>query len=456
MSKKTKIVERDPKKRVKDFKQVKLGYTEKDVVIESNRCLQCKKPMCIVGCPIGVNIPKFIKYLSENNIKEAEKIIRQKSNFPAVCGRVCPQEKQCEKFCVLSKKHESISIGDLECYVSDNTLNDKTNDCDLEIKKNNIKIAVIGSGPAGLTCAGDLLINGFDVVVYESLHEIGGVLRYGIPEFRLPKKILDLEIKKLKNNGMKVVLNNLIGRTISINELFKEGYKAIFISVGAGLPVFPGIDGENLNHVYSSNEFLVRVNLMFSSYFPNYDTPIYVGKKVVVIGGGNTAIDSARIAIRLGAQNVKIVYRRTEDDMPARIEEKRYAKEEGIEFIYLTKPVKLIGDKNGFVSGIKCVNVEKIYGNTNNYINEICNSEHVIYTDMVIFAIGLHPNPILSSLTKELNINKKGHIIVDNNYMTSIRGVFAGGDIIGGKTVIEAMGMAKKASKFIMKYISDL
>ncbi|MDR0956292.1 MAG: NADPH-dependent glutamate synthase [Endomicrobium sp.] len=453
MSQKIKMLERKSHIRKKDFKQISAGYTQKEMIKESKRCLQCETPMCIKGCPVGVNIRDFIRYLSQNNPIEAVKVLNQKNNFPAVCGRVCPQENQCEKTCILGKKGESISIGNLERYAADVTI--KNDFDDIVIKKNDIKIAIIGSGPAGLTCGGDLLKMGYNVTIYESLHDTGGVLRYGIPEFRLPKKILDIEINKLKALGLKVVLNNLIGKTKTIQNLFDDGYKAIFIAVGAGLPVFPKIPGENLNHIYCSNEFLVRVNLMRSFDFPNYDTPVYRGKNVIIIGGGNTAIDSARTAIRLGAESVKLVYRRSENEMPARKEEQKHAKEENVEFITLTNPVKFIGNEKKFVKAVECINMkfDKLDSSGRKNFKEIVGSNYLIDTDMVILALGLRPNPILTSLTKELHTNKLGYLTIDNNFMTSIPAVFAGGDIVGGATVIEAMGMGKQAAKAIDNYL---
>jgi glutamate synthase (NADPH/NADH) small chain len=452
MSQKVNMPERDPQIRRKDFKQVNTGYSKEEMLAEAKRCLQCKNPMCVKGCPVEINITGFIKYLVEDNPSEAMKVLKQKTNLPAVCGRVCPQENQCEKSCILSKKGEAVSIGNLERYTADATSNIEDN---IAIKKNGIKVAVVGSGPAGLTCGGDLLKLGYDVTVYESLHDSGGVLRYGIPEFRLPKKVLDIEIEKLKKLGMKIVLNTLIGRTKTIKNLFDEEFKVIFVAVGAGLPVFPKIPGENLNHIYCSNEFLVRVNLMCAFDFPHYDTPVYRGKNVIVVGGGNTAIDSARTAIRLGANSVKLIYRRSEEEMPARREERRHAKEEGVEFITLTNPVNFFGDEKKAVKAVECVKMllgeSDESGRRRPY--EIEGSNYTIDADMVILALGLHPNPILPSLTKGLNINSHGHIVIDINYMTSIPGIFAGGDIVGGDTVISAMGMGKKAAKAIDNYL---
>jgi glutamate synthase (NADPH/NADH) small chain len=446
------MTEREPQIRRKDFKQVNTGYSKEEMLAEAKRCLQCKSPMCVKGCPVEINISGFIKYLVEDNPSEAMKVLKQKTNLPAVCSRVCPQENQCEKSCILSKKGEAVSIGNLERYAADATSNIEDN---IAIKKNGMKAAVVGSGPAGLTCGGDLLKLGYDVTVYESLHDSGGVLRYGIPEFRLPKKVLDIEIEKLKKLGMKIVLNTLIGRTKTIQNLFDEEFKVIFVAVGAGLPVFPKIPGENLNHIYCSNEFLVRVNLMRAFDFPHYDTPVYSGKNVIVVGGGNTAMDSARTAVRLGANSVKLIYRRSEEEMPARREERRHTKEEGVEFITLTNPVNFFGDEKKAVKAVECVKMllgePDESGRRHPY--EIKGSNYTMDADMVILALGLHPNPILPSLTKGLNINSHGHIVIDVNYMTSIPGIFAGGDIVGGDTVISAMGMGKKAAKAIDNYL---
>ncbi|MDR1511603.1 MAG: NADPH-dependent glutamate synthase [Endomicrobium sp.] len=449
---KIKMPARDPNIRKKDFEQVNCGYTQSEMLKEAKRCLQCQESLCIRGCPVGVDIPGFIKYLTQNDPKQAAIVLRRRNNLPAVCGRVCPQENQCEKFCVLSKRNESISIGNLERYAADASTRDNSN---IAINKNGIKIAVIGSGPAGLTCGGELLKIGYDVTVYESLHDVGGVLRYGIPEFRLPKDVLDLELHNLKKLGMKIILNVLIGRTKTIKELFDEGYKAVFIATGAGLPIFPKISGENLNHIYSANEFLVRVNLMHSFDFPSYDTPVYRARNVVVIGGGNTAMDTARTALRLGAENVKLVYRKTEDEIPAREEEQIHAKEEGIEFVTLTSPVKFIGNEKRFVKAVECIKIElaNIDSLGRRYFHKVVGSNYIIKADMVVLALGLHPNPILPSLIDGLITDTSGYVITDNSLMTSLPGIFAGGDIIGGTTVIEAMGMGKRAAREIEKYL---
>jgi glutamate synthase (NADPH/NADH) small chain len=456
MSQKRIIYERAVQDRIHDFKEVNYGYNNNDMLKEAKRCLQCNIPLCRKGCPVEINIPEFIKYICENNLYKALTIIKKNNNFPAVCGRVCAQESQCEKFCILAKRDKSICIGNLERYVADMTIHRNTKEL-IKNNKNSIKIAIIGSGPAGLSCASDLLKFGYNVVIYESLHAAGGVLRYGVPEFRLPKKILDIEINNLKQFGLKVILNSLIGRTKTINDLFNEQYKAIFIGTGSGFPILPGIEGENLQHIYCANEFLVRVNLMNAYNFPDKaDTPVYIGKDVVIIGGGNTAMDSARTAIRLGAKNVKLIYRRNEKDMSSRLQERIHAKEEGVEFITLTTPTKFLGNYNKAVKAVECVKVESIYDkhSRKKSIKYIKNSKHIIQTDMVILALGLKPNCILPSLTNDLHVNNNGYIIIDNNYMTSINGVFAGGDIVGGSTVIEAMGMGKKAAQAIINFVN--
>lgn len=454
MSQRVKMAEREPNVRNKDFEEVNLGYTHEQAVTEAKRCLHCKNPMCVQGCPVEVDIPKFVQCLANDNPKEAIKIIKTKNNLPAVCGRVCPQEKQCESKCILGIKQEPLAIGNLERYAADwaakNIKEEKT-----DIKPNGIKVAVIGSGPAGLTCAGDLAKLGYDITIFESLHDSGGVLRYGIPEFRLPVEVLDREINSLKNLGIKFQFNYLIGRTKIVEDLFNEGFKAIFVGTGAGLPTFPGVEGENLNNIYSANEFLVRINLMNAFKFPEYDTPVHKGKNVVVIGGGNTAMDSVRTAKRIGAESVKLVYRRTQNEMPARLEERIHALEEGVEFIELTAPVKFISDDKGFVKAVECVKMKLTEPDASGRRKpiEIPNSNYIIETDLVILALGLNPNPILPSLTKGLEIDKKGHLIVDDNFMTTREGIFAGGDIAGGSTVIQAMGMGKQAAKNIDIYL---
>jgi glutamate synthase (NADPH/NADH) small chain len=447
--------QRDGDVRNKDFNEVNTGYSAEQAIEESKRCLKCKIPRCVKGCPVEVDIPGFIKPLSENNPLEAIKVLKEKSNLPAVCGRVCPQEKQCEQLCILGIKGESVAIGNLERYSAD-WGNENVKET-IAPAKNGVKIAIVGSGPAGLTCGGDLAKLGYEVDIYESLHDSGGVLRYGIPEFRLPKAVLDKEVNSLKDLGIKFFFNSLIGRTITIDELFEAGYKAIFVGTGAGLPTFLGIEGENLKNIYSANEFLVRVNLMKGYQFPKYDTPVNGVNNVIVVGGGNTAMDSVRTAKRLGAKNVKLVYRRDEAEMPARLEEKIHAKEEGVEFATLTNPIKFIGDDKNFVKQVECVKMElgEPDDSGRRRPKTLAGSNFIIEADTVILALGLNPNPILTSLTKGLNTDKHGRILVDESLMSSIPGVFAGGDIAGGSTVIEAMGMGKQAAKSIVKYLKQ-
>lgn len=456
MPQRIKMPERPANQRNKDFLQVNTGYTGEQMMAEAKRCLQCKKPLCIEGCPVEIDIPGFVKELAQGNPEGAFKVLKSKNNLPAVCGRVCPQENQCEKHCVLAKKGESVAIGNLERYAADWAAGNLKKTENRRKNQNGIKIAVIGSGPAGLTAAGDLANMGYDVTVFESLHDIGGVLRYGIPEFRLPVEVLDIEINNLKRSGVKFVLNTLVGRTKTIQDIFDEGFQSVFIGTGAGLPVFMGIEGENLNHIYSANEFLVRVNLMRAFDFPNYDTPVYKGAKIVVVGGGNTAMDSARTALRLGAASVKLVYRRTENEMPARKEERIHAQKEGVEFVPLANPVKFIGDERGFVKAAECVRMElgEPDESGRRRPRETENSNFMIETDMVVLALGLNPNPVLPSLTEKLQTDSRGYLIIDDNYMTSVPGIFAGGDIVGGDTVIQAMGMGKQAAKRINKYLS--
>ncbi|MFA7074529.1 MAG: NADPH-dependent glutamate synthase, partial [Endomicrobiaceae bacterium] len=428
MSQRIKMAERQPEIRCKDFEQVNLGYTDEQAVLEAKRCLQCKKPLCVTGCPVEINIPEFIKHIAANNPAEAIKVLKEKNNLPAVCGRVCPQENQCEKHCVLGLKQEPVAIGNLERYASDWSAKNSYS-AETTVKNNGKKVAVIGSGPAGLACAGDLAKMGYDVTVFESLHNSGGVLRYGIPEFRLPAKVLDKEIESLKSLGIEFVFNYLIGRTKTIPDLFNDGFKAIFIGTGAGLPTFPGVEGENFNNIYSANEFLVRINLMAAFKFPDFDTPIYRGKNVVVIGGGNTAMDSVRTAKRIGAESVKLLYRRTAEEMPARLEERHHALQEGIEFIELAAPLKFMADEKGFVKAVECIKMKLTEPDASGRKKPVPvqGSNFIIETDLVILALGLHPNPILPSLTQGLETNAKGYLIIDDKFMTTMNGIFAGG-----------------------------
>lgn len=445
--------------RNKNFKEVAVGYTKEIAVDEAQRCLNCPKPRCVMGCPVNVEIPKFIHAIAQENFSEAIEILKHKNSLPAVCGRVCPQETQCESKCVLGIKGEAVAIGRLERFAADYAREHNLDSVSKEtVVQKNKKVAIIGSGPSGLTCAGDLAKLGYDVTLYEALHAAGGVLMYGIPQFRLPKEIVQHEISALKKLGVKIVTNAVIGRTFTIKELMQEeGVSAIYIGTGAGLPHFMHIDGENLNGVYSANEFLTRVNLMKAYEFPNYATPVYVGKKAAIVGAGNVAMDAARTAKRLGAEQVYIIYRRGEDEMPARKEEITHAKDEGIELRLLNNPVAIIGNEKGWVNGLKCIKMElgKPDASGRRSPVAIAGSEYVLDVDMVIMAIGQGPNPLIKQTTPELAVNKHGNIITDEVGATSIPGVFAGGDIVtGAATVISAMGAGKKAAAAINEYLS--
>ena len=449
--------------RIKNFFEVALGFSEKEAGEEAKRCLQCKEPLCIKGCPVEIDIPAFIKLIKEGKRKEALEKIKEKNNLPAVCGRVCPQEDQCETVCVLNKKKIPINIGALERFAADYELAvSRESGVGRKIlqtpnSKLQTKVAVVGSGPAGLTCAADLAKMGYQVSLFESLHIPGGVLSYGIPEFRLPKKIVQNEVEYIKSLGVEIKTDILIGNTFSLEDLFQDGFKAVFVAVGAGLPQFLGIPGENLNRVYSANEFLTRVNLMKAYKFPEFATPINIGKKVAVIGGGNVALDCARVTLRLGKE-VILVYRRTEKEMPGRVEEVKNAKDEGIIFKLLTQPVKIIGDEKGLVKGLECIKMELGEPDESGRRRPVPvkNSNFILDVDTVIVAIGQSPNPLLPKVTPGLKTNQDGTIAVDKNFMTSILGVFAGGDIItGADTVISAMGAGKKAAQAIDEYIKN-
>lgn len=452
------IKEQDPKVRSKNFDEVCLGYTKEEAMQEASRCLNCKNPKCVANCPVSIDIPGFIAQVKEGNFEEAAKIIAKSSALPAICGRVCPQETQCEGKCVLGIKGEAVAIGKLERFVADWS---RENNIDLsETKpKNGKKVAVIGSGPAGLTCAGDLAKLGYDVTIFEALHEPGGVLVYGIPEFRLPKDtVVKYEIDNVRKLGVKIETDVIIGKTVTVDQLFEEeGFSAVFIGSGAGLPKFMGIPGENLNGVFSANEFLTRNNLM-KAFKEDYETPIKVGKKVAVVGGGNVAMDAARTALRYGAE-VHIVYRRSEAELPARVEEVHHAKEEGVIFDLLTNPVEIIGDEKGWVKGMKCVRMELGEPDESGRRKpvEVKGSEFIIEVDTVIMSLGTSPNPLISSTTKGLEINKHKCIVADEETgRTSREGVFAGGDAVtGAATVILAMGAGKKAAKAIDEYLSN-
>ena len=452
------VTEQDPVERAKNFKEVCLGYDNERAVKEASRCLHCKNPKCVEGCPVSINIPEFISHIKENDIEGAAKEIAKYSSLPAVCGRVCPQESQCEGKCVLGIKGEPIAIGKLEKYAADWA---RENNVDVSFKEesNNIKVAIIGSGPAGLTCAGDLAKKGYDVTIFEALHEPGGVLVYGIPEFRLPKEeVVKAEIDNIKKLDVKIETNVIVGRTITIDEILNdEGFKAVFIGSGAGLPKFMGIPGENANGVFSANEFLTRVNLM-KAFKDDYDTPVKVGKKVAIVGGGNVAMDAARTALRLGAES-HIVYRRSESELPARQEEVHHAKEEGVVFDILTNPVEILSDENGWVKGIKCVKMELGEADDSGRRRPVPveGSEFVMDVDTVIMSLGTSPNPLISSTTDGLETNKWKCLIADEETgLTTKEGVYAGGDAVtGAATVILAMGAGKKAAKAIDEYLQE-
>lgn len=453
---KTYMPVQDPSKRNKNFEEVSLGYSEEEAINEANRCLNCKNKPCSSKCPVQIDIPSFIEKIREKDYIKAYKIIEKSSSLPAVCGRVCPQETQCESGCVRGIKGQSVAIGRLERFVADwHNKNEKEIE---KVKSNNIKVAVIGSGPSGLSCAADLSKNGFLVTIFEALHTPGGVLSYGIPEFRLPKKIVEKEIENLKKMGVEIKTNVVIGNSITIEELFKEeGFKAVFIGSGAGLPKFMNIKGENLNGVYSANEFLTRINLM-KAYEKDSQTPIYKAKRVAVVGGGNVAMDAARCAKRLGAEKVYIIYRRSEAEMPARLEEIEHAKEEGIEFTLLTNPVAINGDENFFVKNIECVKMKLSDPDKSNRRRpiEIENSNFKIEVDSVIMSIGTSPNPLIKNTTKGLETTNWGGIIVNEETgETSKEFIYAGGDAVtGSATVILAMEAGKKAAKAIIEKLS--
>ena len=456
---KHKMPEQEPAVRAHNFDEVALGYDEETAVAEAGRCLHCKVPQCRKGCPVQVNIPEFIAHIKERDFDGAISVIKESNSLPAVCGRVCPQENQCEKYCVLAKKGESVAIGRLERFAADTYMAKNETVQPVKVADDAQKVAVIGSGPAGLTCAGDLAKLGYRVTVFEALHTAGGVLSYGIPEFRLPKeKVVRREIKTLEQLGVKIELNSVAGRLFTVDELMEnEGFDAVFVGTGAGLPRFQNIPGEGLNGVYSSNEFLTRCNLMKAYLFPEYTTPIQVGKQVAVIGGGNVAMDAARTALRLGAEHVYIVYRRSEAELPARKEEVHHAKEEGIDFRLLNNPVEIIGDENGWVKEMRCIKMELGEPDESGRRRPVPvkGSEFTLAVDTVIVAIGTGPNPIIATTTPGLDTTKRGNIAADEETgATSKEGVFAGGDIVtGAATVILAMGAGKKAAAAIDEYL---
>ncbi len=454
---KVKMPEQDPKERSKNFSEVALGYTEEMAQKEAQRCLHCKHKPCVAGCPVNVQIPEFIQLISDGDFEGACEKIRETNSLPAICGRVCPQESQCEQLCVRGKKGEPVGIGRLERFAADWFMKHKETHTECTVR-NGKKVAVVGSGPAGLTCAGDLAKLGYEVTIFEAFHVPGGVLMYGIPEFRLPKALVQKEIETVRQLGVTIMTNMVIGKVLSLDELKEEGFEAVFIGSGAGLPSFMGIPGENLNGVYSANEFLTRINLMKAYKFPDADTPVRVTENVAVVGGGNVAMDAARCAKRLGAENVYIVYRRSEDEMPARIEEVHHAKEEGIVFKLLNNPTKIIGTDDGWVKGMECVEMELGEPDASGRRRPVPKqgSEHVLDVETVIIAIGQSPNPLIKSTTPGLETQKWGGIIVEEETCaTSREGVYAGGDAVtGAATVILAMGAGKKAAKAIDEYLS--
>lgn len=456
--KKVPVREQDPEVRAHNFVEVCLGYNEEEAKEEASRCLKCKNAKCIAGCPVSIDIPGFIKQVEAGNIEEAYKVIGNYSALPAVCGRVCPQETQCEERCIRGIRGEAVSIGKLERFVADWARENNVKPELPEAKKNK-KVAVIGSGPAGLTCAGDLAKLGYDVTIFEALHEPGGVLVYGIPEFRLPKDtVVKSEIENVKALGVKIETNVVIGKSTTIDELMEEeGFEAVFVGSGAGLPKFMGIPGENANGVFSANEYLTRNNLM-KAFDTSYDTPIAAGSKVAVVGGGNVAMDAARTALRLGAE-VYVIYRRSEEELPARVEEVHHAKEEGIIFIFLTNPTEILVDDNGWVRGMKCIEMELGEPDASGRRRPVekPDSEFELPVDTVIMSLGTSPNPLISSTTEGLDLNKYNCIIADEETgKTTKEGVFAGGDaVIGAATVILAMGAGKAAAKGIDEYLQN-
>lgn len=451
--------EQKPAERVKNFKEVPFGYDLKTAVLEAQRCLQCPKPFCVDGCPVEIDIPGFIGAIAEGDMAEAIRIMKLDNNLPAICGRVCPQEDQCEEVCVIAKKGEPVAIGRLERFIADYDYEHNVAPPPEKAPPSGKKVAIVGSGPAGLTCAGDLARMGYDVTVFEAFHETGGVLRYGIPEFRLPKSILDQEVGYVSSLGVDVQCNMVIGKVLTIQELMEdEGFSAVFVGTGAGLPRWMRVPGENLNGVYSANEYLTRINLMRGYLFPEYDTPIWTGKNVAVIGGGNTAMDSVRTSLRMGADEGHIYYRRTQKEMPARIEEIHHAGEEGVKFTFLVSPTEILGNDEGWVRGMVLQRMELGEPDDSGRRRPVPleGDTYEVEVDTVIVAVGTYPNPIIPDTTEGLDVSKWGTIVVDEEAgMTNIPGVFAGGDIVtGGATVISAMGAGKIAARGIDAYLS--
>jgi len=449
--------EQTPEERKTNFTEVPLGYSPETAILEAQRCIQCKKPRCVAGCPVGIDIPGFIKAIEDGDFNSSIKILKESNALPAVCGRVCPQEDQCEILCVIGVKDEPVAIGRLERFAADWEMAQKETDLPTVDPPTGKKVAVVGAGPAGLTVAGDLVVKGHEVTIFEALHKPGGVLVYGIPEFRLPNEIVDYEINNLESLGVKVVPNVVVGRTFTIEELMKEeGFDTVFLGVGAGLPWFMGIPGENLNGVYSANEYLTRANLMRATRFPKYDTPIMGGKRVTVIGGGNVAMDAARTALRMGSESI-VVYRRSRKEMPAREEEIHHAEEEGIEFNFLCNPTRILGNDDGSVTGMECIKMELGEPDDSGRRRPVPvkGSEFVLDVDVVIVSVGTGANPLLTNSTPGLALNKWGYVEVDEKTgVTSLPGVYAGGDIVrGAATVILAMGDGRVASGAMHAYM---
>jgi len=453
-----KMPEQDPKVRAKNFDEVPFGYTPELAQLEASRCLQCKKPKCIEGCPVEVYIPAFVKLISEGDFAGSARKLKERNSLPAVCGRVCPQEDQCEKVCIVGKKGQPVAIGRLERFAADWERTKGEITIPEKAPPTGKKVAVVGSGPAGLTLAGDLILKGHEVTIFEALHKTGGVLIYGIPEFRLPKAIVQAEVNYLERLGVKVECDCVIGRIETVDELLKE-YNVVFLGLGAGLPQFLNVPGENYCGIYSANEYLTRSNLMKAYLFPKYDTPIARGKNVAVFGAGNVAMDSARTALRLGADTVRIIYRRSRDEMPARIEEVHHAEEEGVQFYLLTAPTKFLGDDNGWVTGVECLQMELGEPDDSGRRRPvpIKGSEFQLECDMAVVAIGAGPNPLLPAQTQGLELNKRGYIVADlETGKTTKPGVWAGGDIVtGSATVILAMGAGRKAANSIHEYLMN-
>jgi len=451
-------------KRIRSFDEVALGLTEEQAVEEAKRCLQCKHRPCVEGCPVGVDVPAFIRKVAERDFLAAYKIVKEKNAIPAITGRVCPQEVQCEGRCTLARVGEPTAIGALARFVADWAIKEGVVEEEAEEalakrpSRGSVRIAVVGSGPAGITAAADLARLGYEVTLFEALHKPGGVLMYGIPEFRLPKRIVEIELNYLRALGVDVQVDVVIGRTYTVKELLEDGYRAVFIGTGAGMPRFLNVPGENLANIYTANEFLTRVNLMRAYLFPKYDTPIKVGKRVAVIGGGNVAMDASRTALRLKAEEVYVIYRRSEEEMPARRDEVLNAKEEGVKFMLLTQPVRFLGDKDGKLAAIECIRMQLGEPDASGRRRPIPvkGSEFVFEVDTAIIAIGCHPNPLIARTTPEIKVNEEGCIVVDEHCRTSMRGVYAAGDIILGEaTVIEAMGTARTASMAIRRDIVE-